>query len=58
MRTEDGMQFVHTLNGTAATSSRHVAAILENFQRADGTVSVPDVLQPYVGLDAIGVAIP
>lgn len=52
-RTDDGVRIVHTLNGTAATSSRHVAAILENNQRADGSVEVPEVLRPYVGLDVI-----
>jgi len=53
IKNEQGTTFVHTLNGTAATSSRHVAAILENFQRADGTVVVPEVLRPYAGFDLI-----
>jgi seryl-tRNA synthetase len=52
-RTKDGPEFVHTLNGTAATSSRHLAAILENHQRADGSVVVPEVLLPYTGFDII-----
>ncbi|HJT38112.1 MAG TPA: serine--tRNA ligase [Actinomycetota bacterium] len=53
MRAEDGPRFVHTLNGTAATSSRHLAAIIENHQRADGSVVVPEVLRPYTGFDVI-----
>ena len=52
-RTDHGPEFVHTLNGTAATSSRHLAAILENHQRADGTVAVPEVLQPFTGFETI-----
>ena len=52
-RTEQGPEFVHTLNGTAATSSRHLAAILENHQRADGSVAVPEVLRPYTGFETI-----
>lgn len=53
-RGAEGTRIVHTLNGTAATSSRHLAAILENFQQADGSVAVPKVLQPYVGSTQIG----
>ena len=51
---EKGTQFVHTLNGTAIAISRALIAILENYQQADGTVRVPDVLQPFVGKDRIG----
>ncbi len=40
---------VHTLNNTLVATSRCMVAILENFQRADGTVTVPKVLRPYVG---------
>lgn len=42
-------EFVHTLNGSGLALGRTVAAILENFQQEDGTVRVPDVLQPYMG---------
>lgn len=42
-------EFVHTLNGSALAVGRTVAAILENYQQADGSVIVPDVLQPYMG---------
>ncbi len=54
-RPEDGgkPQFVHTLNGSALALPRIVAALLENNQRADGSISVPDVLRPYTGFDSI-----
>ena len=41
--------FVHTLNNTLVATSRCMVAILENFQRADGTVAVPKALRPYMG---------
>lgn len=46
-------EFVHTLNGTAVAVTRTMIAILENNQRADGTVIIPEVLQPYTGLQYI-----
>ncbi|MHB8841971.1 MAG: serine--tRNA ligase [Candidatus Aquicultor sp.] len=42
-------QFVHTLNGSGLAIGRTVAAVLENYQQADGTVRVPDVLKAYMG---------
>ncbi len=45
--------FVHTLNGTAFAIGRTILAILENYQQADGSVLVPDALQPSVGLEVI-----
>lgn len=55
MRTEDGgTEVVHTLNGTAATSSRTVGAILENHQLADGRVRIPKALQDLFGSDTLG----
>ncbi|MDC0719532.1 serine--tRNA ligase [Nannocystis bainbridge] len=45
---------VHMLNGTAVATSRALVAILENYQQADGTVAVPEVLQPLVGKPVIG----
>lgn len=42
-------EFVHTLNGSGLAIGRTVAAILENYQEADGSVIVPDVLRPYMG---------
>jgi len=41
-------QFVHTLNGSGLAMPRVVIAIMENYQQADGSISVPEVLQPYV----------
>ncbi|MBE7028971.1 MAG: serine--tRNA ligase [Ruminococcaceae bacterium] len=42
-------QFVHTLNGSGVAVGRTVAAILENYQNADGSVTIPEVLVPYMG---------
>ena len=42
-------EFVHTLNGSGLAVGRTVAAILENYQQADGTVVIPEVLRPYMG---------
>lgn len=42
-------EFVHTLNGSGLAIGRTVAAILENYQQADGSVKVPEVLVPYMG---------
>jgi seryl-tRNA synthetase len=47
-------RFVHTLNGSGLAFPRTLACILEHYQQPDGTVSVPDVLCPYVGSDRIG----
>ena len=46
-------EFVHTLNGSGVAIGRTVAAILENYQQADGSVVVPEVLRPYMGVDVI-----
>lgn len=46
-------EFVHMLNGTAIATSRTPLAILENYQNADGSVTVPPVLRPYMGKDKI-----
>jgi len=47
-------ELLHTLNGSALALPRTVAAILETYQRADGSVEVPEVLRPYIGRDVIG----
>jgi seryl-tRNA synthetase len=47
---------VHTLNGTAVAIGRTLIAIMENYQQADGSIAVPDVLVPYAGFDQIGPA--
>ena len=44
---------MHTLNGSGLAVGRTTAAILENFQNADGSVRVPEVLIPYMGTDII-----
>ncbi|HEY8391516.1 MAG TPA: serine--tRNA ligase [Capillibacterium sp.] len=46
---EDKPEFVHTLNGSGLAVGRTVAAILENYQQADGSVEIPEVLVPYMG---------
>ena len=53
-RTEKGPRFVHTLNGTAIAIGRTIIAIMENYQRADGTIAVPEKLRPYLGKGVIG----
>lgn len=51
---DDGKnKYVHTLNGTAIAVGRAMLAILENYQNADGSVSIPEVLVPYCGFDKI-----
>jgi len=51
---EDGKtRFVHMLNGTACATSRAMVAVLENYQQADGSVRIPQVLVPYTGLTEI-----
>ncbi len=47
--TKSKPEFVHTLNGSGLAIGRTVAAILENYQEADGTVTIPEVLRPYMG---------
>jgi len=42
-------EFVHTLNGSGLAVGRTLVAVLENYQQADGSVRVPEVLQPYMG---------
>jgi seryl-tRNA synthetase len=46
---QKGTQFVHTLNGSGLAVGRTMAAILENYQQADGAIKVPEVLQSYLG---------
>jgi seryl-tRNA synthetase len=51
--TDGKNRFVHMLNGTAIAVSRAIIAILENFQRADGSVRIPKALAPYCGFEVI-----
>lgn len=46
---KDKARYVHTLNGSGVAIGRSVAAILENFQNEDGSVTIPEVLRPYMG---------
>jgi len=56
-RGKKGTELVHTLNGSGLAVGRTVAAILENNQRADGSVTIPEALRPYMrGMAAIGPA--
>ncbi|EFA68725.1 serine--tRNA ligase [Cylindrospermopsis raciborskii S07] len=48
-----GTRFVHTLNGSGLAVGRTMAAILENYQQADGTVKVPEALQSYLGREVL-----
>ncbi len=50
---KDKAQFVHTLNGSGVAVGRTVAAILENFQNDDGSVTIPEALVKYMGVDRI-----
>jgi seryl-tRNA synthetase len=50
---KDKAKFVHTLNGSGVAVGRTVAAILENYQNADGSVTVPEALRKYMGVDII-----
>ncbi len=53
-REEDGkVEFVHTLNGSGLAIGRTLAAILENYQNEDGSITVPEVLRPYMNIDVI-----
>ena len=46
---EKGTRFVHTLNGSGLAVGRTLVAILENYQQADGSVTIPSALLPYMG---------
>jgi seryl-tRNA synthetase len=51
-------EFLHTLNGSALAVGRTWVAILENYQQADGSVRIPEALQPYMGTDRIAAGVP
>ncbi len=53
MDVKDKAKYVHTLNGSGVAIGRTVAAILENYQNSDGSVTVPEVLRPFMGTDVI-----
>ena len=52
---EKQTRFVHTLNGSGTAVGRALIAVMENYQNADGSVTIPEVLRPYMGgLERIG----
>ena len=51
-------ELVHTLNGSGLALPRVMIAVLETYQRPDGSVTIPEVLRPYVGMDAIAAGHP
>jgi len=52
-KSKKGTEFVHTLNGSGLAVGRTVVAILENYQQKNGSIVVPEVLRPYMGIDII-----
>ncbi|MBA3350653.1 MAG: serine--tRNA ligase [Actinobacteria bacterium] len=58
VRCRDGEEtrLVHTLNGTACAVGRTIVALVENHQRADGSVAIPEALRPYTGFDELQAA--
>lgn len=48
-----GTEFVHTLNGSGLAIGRTLVAVLENYQQKDGSVVVPEILRPYMGVEVI-----
>jgi len=53
-RRENGkIEYVHTLNGSGVAIGRCFAALIENYQNEDGSISIPEVLIPYIGVDKI-----
>jgi seryl-tRNA synthetase len=54
-KNEEGkLSFAHSLNSTAIPTPRILVSLVENFQQADGTIRVPDVLVPYIGKEFLG----
>lgn len=53
-RKDGGLEFVHTLNGTAVSLARALIAVLENNQQDDGSILIPEVLRPFCGFEKIG----
>lgn len=50
---DGNLHFVNTLNGGGLATSRLIPAIVEQYQNADGSITVPEVLRPYLGIDII-----
>ena len=47
-KVDGSTKFIHTLNGSGLAVGRTLIAIMENYQNSDGSISIPDVLQPYM----------
>ena len=52
---ENGMHYIHTLNGSGVATPRLMIAIIENYQQPDGSLLIPEALQPYMGIKKIDV---
>lgn len=52
--TDGLLKYAHSLNNTLVATPRILASIIENYQQADGTILVPEVLRPYIGKDVLG----
>jgi seryl-tRNA synthetase len=52
-RTDGRVELVHTLNGTALSMARILAVLIDNYQQADGSIKIPEVLRNEIGKDAI-----
>ena len=48
-KSQKGTRFVHTLNGSGVAVGRALIAVMENYQQADGSITVPEALQKYMG---------
>ena len=53
VKTENGTEFAHTLNGTACAVGRMLVFLMEHYQQPDGSFTVPEVLRPYCGFDQV-----
>ncbi len=49
--TDGKLKFVHTLNGSGLAVGRTVAAVMENYQQADGSIAIPEALRAYMGCE-------
>ena len=49
INTDDKTEFLHTINGSGLAVGRTLIAVMENYQQADGTIAIPEVLQPLMG---------
>ena len=53
-KSKDGnVEFLHTLNGSGVATPRLLVSLIETYQNSDGSVSIPEPLQPYIGLEVI-----